>query len=97
MTSRQELAIRIDQAKTAYPSTWKKIIAEWKSKDGEDHAWLTHSANYLLNTAGVRWALDPLALPARLSGLASPDYAVDLDQLQYFDDQHFYQTGKNQS
>jgi L-ascorbate metabolism protein UlaG (beta-lactamase superfamily) len=82
MTSPQELATRIGQAKAAYPSIWKKVIAEWKSTDAGDCAWLTHSANYLLNTAGVRWALDPLALPARLPGMTPPNYAGDLDQLQ---------------
>ena len=76
MTSQQELAVRIDQAKVAYPAIWDRIIAEWKSTDTGDHAWLTHSANYLLNTAGVRWALDPLALPARLPGMTSPNYAA---------------------
>ena len=82
MTSRQELAVRIDKAKAAYPATWNRIISGWKSKDTGEHAWLTHSANYLLNTAGVRWALDPLALPARLPGMVLPDYARDLDRLQ---------------
>ncbi len=82
MTSQQELVVRIEQAKTAYPAIWDRIIAEWKSTVTGDHTWLTHSANYLLNTAGVRWALDPLALPARLPGLTSPDYARDLNHLQ---------------
>jgi hypothetical protein len=58
------------------------MIAEWKSTGAGEHAWLTHSANYLFSTAGVRWALDPLALSARLPGLSTPDYASDLDRLQ---------------
>lgn len=82
MTSPGQLNIRIEQAKTGYSLIWNRIVAEWKSADKGDHAWLTHSANYLLNTAGVRWALDPLALPARVPGMTSPNYAVDLDQLQ---------------
>jgi hypothetical protein len=82
MVSEQELAIRIDQAKAAYPSIWKKMIAEWKSTTAGDYAWLTYSANYLLHTAGVRWALDPFALSTRLRGMTLPDYASDLDRLQ---------------
>jgi L-ascorbate metabolism protein UlaG (beta-lactamase superfamily) len=82
MTSQQELAIRSEQAKVAYPAIWDRIIAEWKSTDTGNHAWLIHSANYLLNTAGVHWALDPLALPARLPGMTSLNYAGDLDRLK---------------
>jgi len=82
MTAQEELAVRINQAKAAYPTLWDRIIAEWKSTYTGNHAWLTHSANYLLNTAGVRWALDPLALPARLPGMKFPNYSDDLDRLQ---------------
>jgi hypothetical protein len=40
---------------------------------------LTYSANYLLHTAGLKWAIDPFHLSARLDGLDQPDYAVDLN------------------
>jgi hypothetical protein len=91
MTSQGGLDFRIKQAKTGYPLIWDKIVSEWKATDTGDHAWLTHSANYLLNTAGVRWALDPLALPARLPGLSSPSYARDLDCLQLIVLSHAHQ------
>jgi hypothetical protein len=81
MTSQQELAIKIDQAKAGYPSIWKKMISEWKSTDTGDYAWLTYSANYLLNTAGVHWALDPFVLSTRLPGMTPPNFACDLDSL----------------
>jgi hypothetical protein len=82
MTSQGELEFKIEQAKADYPYIWDRLVAEWNATDEGDHAWLTHSANYLLNTAGVRWALDPLALPARLPGVIVPNYARDLDHLQ---------------
>jgi L-ascorbate metabolism protein UlaG (beta-lactamase superfamily) len=42
-----------------YRGFWKNILAEWKSP-GPDRAWLMYSANYLLNTSKILWALDPL-------------------------------------
>jgi hypothetical protein len=82
MLSQSGLEVRIEQAKAGYSNLWDKIITDWKASDAGEHAWLTYSANYLLNTAGVRWGLDPLALPARLPGMLSPNYARDLDRLQ---------------
>ncbi len=82
MTSRTDLSIRIDQAKAGYSAAWEKMIGEWKSTEAGEYAWLTYSANYLLHTAGVRWALDPVALSSRFPTMKSPDYAGDLGSLQ---------------
>ncbi len=39
--------------------------------DDSDCLWLTYSANYLLRTGGVRWAVDPLTVHGRFQGRAS--------------------------
>lgn len=60
------------------------MLSEWQRPQASDRAWLLYSANYLIRTAGVRWALDPLTLRQRLplapevdvSALAALDYIV---------------------
>jgi L-ascorbate metabolism protein UlaG (beta-lactamase superfamily) len=83
-----EKQAEIDAKKTAavasYPPLWLQMTSEWQSPDENDRAWLLYSANYLLSTAGVRWALDPLTLrqrvpsapPVDVSALAALDYVV---------------------
>src|SRR4030042_5688072 len=50
------------QAVARYPGLWNRVTDEWRADSAEDRAWLVHSANYLLRTQNVRWAIDPLAL-----------------------------------
>jgi hypothetical protein len=69
-------------AQLAYPAQWSRISAEWRG-DGPDAAWLMYSANYLLRTAGQRWALDPLLLPSRTGGFALPHAADELRGLDF--------------
>ena len=63
-----------------YPTLWEQMVAQWKTAKS-DAAWLTYSANYLLHTAGVRWALDPLSLFSRLSLPNPMDFSKDLAPL----------------
>jgi len=71
-------------AAAGYPALWWRILSEWQRPEASDRAWLLYSANYLLRTAGIRWALDPLTLNQRLpsapevdiSPLAALDYIV---------------------
>ena len=60
------LAKRREIAGAAYPQLFGRMSAEWNAPDAEDGAWLMYSANYVLRTAGVLWALDPLTLPWRV-------------------------------
>lgn len=63
-----------------YPALWKQVVAQWQAVES-DAAWLTYSANYLLQTAGVRWALDPLSLFSRLSLPNPMNFTEDLAPL----------------
>lgn len=80
LEQRQRAAIADHLAKSrgAYPGLWEKIIADWQAEDTLSAAWLMYSANYLLRTAGVRWALDPYSLSERISGVARPNFTRDL-------------------
>ena len=74
---RQEQAIR------RYPSTWKRMIGEWRQSGCEPRAWMMYSANYLFRTGDVRWAIDPIRLQHRLPNTPATDYARDLEQLSF--------------
>lgn len=73
---------KIRAANRQYPSLWKKFTRDWRADDPQDALWLTFSANYLLRTAGVRWALDPFSLLTRTGGADQPEFARDLASLQ---------------
>ena len=76
----------IDHQKTEavlhYPSAWSKMIQEWSSAGNENCAWLLYSANYLLRTSSVRWAIDPITLRHRVPG--APEVPLsDLKNLSF--------------
>jgi L-ascorbate metabolism protein UlaG (beta-lactamase superfamily) len=73
-------AQRLKQARASYPFQWSQIISDWQL-DGPDAAWMMYSANYLLRTAGLRWAIDPLLLSSRIGGLDLPHAGWDLNRL----------------
>lgn len=66
-----------------YPLLWSSMISDWQADDAADAAWLTYSANYLLRTKGVRWAIDPLALNWRVPEAPKVDVEHDLDGLSF--------------
>lgn len=75
---RQAIAATKARVSGSYPFLWREIIREWSSGESADSAWLTYAANYLFSTAGVRWALDPLSLSARIPDIEPPDFRADL-------------------
>ena len=66
-----------------YPSLWSAMISAWQADNPIDAAWLTYSANYLLRTGGVRWAIDPLALYWRVPEAPRVDVERDLAGLSF--------------
>lgn len=77
----KEISAQLEAAKLAYPGLWKTFTSEWREETSVDSIWLTYSANYLLHTAGVKWAIDPFSLSTRVPGVHQPDFASDLDKL----------------
>jgi hypothetical protein len=66
-----------------YPSLWSGMVREWLTDDPIDAAWLTYSANYLLRTGGIRWAIDPLTLHSRVTEAPQVDVEHDLEGLSF--------------
>ena len=71
------------QASARYPELWQKMIAEFNTPDPLDRVWLTYSANYILRTNNIRWAIDPLTLQWRLKSTSHMDVARDLSNLSF--------------
>ncbi len=67
----------------SFPSLWRELVDEWAGPGAEPPAWLMYSANYLVRTGEVRWAIDPVRLDHRLPGAPAVDYAADLSMLSF--------------
>ncbi len=78
-----ELSARKAEAIRQYPLLWKKVIQEWRAESSRDNAWLIYSANYLLRTGNIRWAVDPLLMHTRLPEAVEVDAARDLQGLSF--------------
>lgn len=82
MQCSENISSKIDHAREDYPSLWRGMIEKWQNSEEHDSAWLTYAASYLLNTAGVKWAVDPFSLITRLGQGNQPDFKKDLEKLQ---------------
>ena len=79
----REISINRQTLLDAYPQNWSRIISEWHQPGLENQVWLMYSANYLFQTSGVRWALDPLTPYSRLGLALPPGLTADLENLQF--------------
>ncbi len=79
-TRQSEIDSKRKTALAEYPALWQQMIDHWRHATS-DTAWLMYAANYLFHTAGVRWAIDPYALPTRFKHSYLPDFEKDLSEL----------------
>ncbi len=68
---------------SAYPILWNKMIREWRAPRTDDAVWLMYSANYLFNTGGKKWAVDPVLLSNRIPESQVLDVNQDLADLDF--------------
>ncbi len=76
LAKRQELV-------SAYPGRWSRMIREWSKPRTDDAVWLMYSANYLFNTHGLKWAVDPVLLSNRMPEVPLLDVTQDLADLDF--------------
>ncbi len=76
-------AIRRQNAIKLYLELSRKIIQDWSSQTPEDAAWLIYSANYLLRTGGIRWAIDPVFMNWRVPETPPGDHASFAEKLEF--------------
>jgi hypothetical protein len=72
---------RLD-AVTKYPGVWNNLINQWNNEVTGNSVWLTYSANYLLQTSGVHWAIDPFSMSTRVPSIKPPDFVNALQKLE---------------
>lgn len=82
INSASDIQTRIERAREEYPALWRRFIQEWREAESVNTAWLMYAANYIFSTGGVRWAMDPLSLSTRISGVDQPNFLTDLDVLE---------------
>lgn len=78
-----EIEARRAQLIREYPILWDDLIRDWSADSAENRVWLTYSANYLFRTGGVRWAIDPYTLHARLPTAPEVNTGTDLRSLSF--------------
>lgn len=66
-----------------YPKLWARLLSEWQSPGVDDRVWLTYSANYLMRTRNIRWALDPLAMHQWLDERSKENLVRELETLSF--------------
>lgn len=77
----QEISARRDAVVPDYAKRWHGMIREWRAPRRNDAVWLTYSANYLFNTRGLKWAVDPVLLSNRVPEVPILDASQDLSDL----------------
>jgi L-ascorbate metabolism protein UlaG (beta-lactamase superfamily) len=79
----QSIRAQQEEIVRRFPAFWQEMITDWSQPGMEDRAWLMYSANYLLRTNNVHWAIDPVRLEHRLIGAPAVDYRDGLKNLSF--------------
>jgi hypothetical protein len=66
-----------------HPNRWGRMIRGWCAPRTDDAVWLMNSANYLFNTGGLKWAVDPVLLSNRIPEAPVLDVTPDLADLDF--------------
>jgi L-ascorbate metabolism protein UlaG (beta-lactamase superfamily) len=66
-----------------YPALIRNVISEWSSSEVGDMGWLMYSANYLLRTGGIRWAIDPMFMNWRVPETPPVEPASLAEKLEF--------------
>jgi L-ascorbate metabolism protein UlaG (beta-lactamase superfamily) len=80
---RAELAARRKALVATYRESWAGMIRQWREPRSCDAVWLLYAGNYLFDTGGVRWAVDPVLLDNKLPEAPTLDVREDLSALRF--------------
>jgi L-ascorbate metabolism protein UlaG (beta-lactamase superfamily) len=58
------------------------MVEEWRASHSSHAVWLMYAANYLFDTGGIRWAVDPVLLDNKVPEAPALDVREDLAPLQ---------------
>lgn len=82
-TREQELQEKLKALIAEHDRNWAGMIDQWRAAREGHSVWLMYSANYLFNTDGLKWAVDPILLHCRVSEAPVPDVQSDLAELSF--------------
>lgn len=84
---RKKIQHEIDARRAAlvpdYARLWHKMTRAWQAPRTDNAVWLMYSANYLFNTQGLKWAVDPVFLRNRVPEAPMMDVRQDLKGLDF--------------
>lgn len=66
-----------------YTKRWRSMIHGWQASRKNNAVWLMYAANYLFNTRGLMWAVDPVLLSNRVPEAPMLDVQKDLYDLDF--------------
>jgi len=78
-----DIAARRNETAYGYRESWKRMIKEWSAPRKDNAMWLMYHANYLFNTGGIKWAMDPVLLNNRVPEAPAMDVTIDLKDLSF--------------
>jgi hypothetical protein len=81
--NQREILAKREALVSDYAKRWSGMIREWRAPRRNDAVWLTYSANYLFNTRGLKWAVDPVLLSNRVPEAPMLDTSRDLNDLDF--------------
>jgi glyoxylase-like metal-dependent hydrolase (beta-lactamase superfamily II) len=76
-----EISAKREAVVSDYAERWSGMICEWRAPRTNAAVWLMYSANYLFNTRGLKWAVDPVLLSNRVPEAQMLDASRDLSEL----------------
>lgn len=80
---RQGLEARRRAAVADHDMCWERMISQWNAPHDRNSAWLMYAANYLINTRGLKWAVDPVRLKNRVPEATSCNLGESLQGLAF--------------
>ena len=81
--NQRDILAKRQEVVSDYPSRWGRMIRGWHAPRTDDALWLMYSANYLFNTGGLKWAVDPVLLSNRIPEAPVLDVTPDLADLDF--------------
>jgi hypothetical protein len=81
--NQREISAKRQAIVSEYSARWSGMIRAWRAPRTNDAVWLTYSANYLFNTRGLKWAVDPVLLRNRIPEAPVLNVSSDLAGLEF--------------
>jgi len=79
----REISLKREAMVTDHGADWDRMVSEWSSHLSGHAFWLMYSANYLFNSHGLKWAVDPVRLRNRIPEAPAVDASGDLQALSF--------------